>query len=302
MTLNYYQPTELELKMKPGALSKQGFLGRDECLHEVLHSDKVTLLSFNLSYQQIADGLEALLRKALDQRIYIMKTSPEELRSRDIGIPDLYQPGKNLPFSTDTPPKTSQGYLVGEHHQVFLNIYRGMQECPWQCGNVEWGYFDFLLLNLQTGRQITGPGMIVHLIREHLFFEGFASPYRVDPWAAADVLGLDCPPFVISNKFTFVTDPYSDLYCLDIAQEIQNQFNIPESEAVARINRQFQGQCLVGSSIFYHETPDAWANHIYWKNDSYWWFRGDERAQKGLPRLEAKPVPNPNDFKQPENK
>jgi hypothetical protein len=26
-----------------------------------------------------------------------------------------------------------------------------------------------------------GPGLIIHLIREHGFFEGLNSPYRVDP-------------------------------------------------------------------------------------------------------------------------
>jgi hypothetical protein len=35
-----------------------------------------------------------------------------------------------------------------------------------------------------------GPELITHLIREHGFFEGFESPYRVDPRALAELLQL----------------------------------------------------------------------------------------------------------------
>jgi hypothetical protein len=35
-----------------------------------------------------------------------------------------------------------------------------------------------------------GPELITHLIRERGFFEGFASPYRVDPHALAKLLQL----------------------------------------------------------------------------------------------------------------
>ena len=53
-----------------------------------------------------------------------------------------------------------------------------------------WGHFDFLILNRQTGEYVTGPGLIVHLIREHQFFEGSESPYRVEPAKAIQALGL----------------------------------------------------------------------------------------------------------------
>ena len=41
-----------------------------------------------------------------------------------------------------------------------------------------------------TGSDLSGPGLIVHLIRAHGFFEGFHSPSRVDPRALARVLEL----------------------------------------------------------------------------------------------------------------
>ena len=49
---------------------------------------------------------------------------------------------------------------------------------------------DFLVINRSTGGYLAGPGLIVQLIRDHHFFEGPGSPYRVDPMVAARVLGL----------------------------------------------------------------------------------------------------------------
>ena len=49
---------------------------------------------------------------------------------------------------------------------------------------------DFLVVNRNTGAFCAGPGLIVHLIRDDYFFEGPASPYRVEPEAIAQVLGL----------------------------------------------------------------------------------------------------------------
>ena len=46
------------------------------------------------------------------------------------------------------------------------------------------------ILNRETGESFTGPGLIVHLIREHHFFEGKESPYRVEPEKAVRVLEL----------------------------------------------------------------------------------------------------------------
>jgi hypothetical protein len=35
--------------------------------------------------------------------------------------------------------------------------------------------------NRKTRAEIRGPGLVVHLIRDHHFFEGLLSPSRVDP-------------------------------------------------------------------------------------------------------------------------
>ena len=73
--------------------------------------------------------------------------------------------------------------------QIFT--YKGGQKCPWSSckGAIGLGSdHDWRIKNRKTGSQLRGPGLIVHLIKTHHFFEGFESPYRVDPRALAELL------------------------------------------------------------------------------------------------------------------
>ncbi len=177
---------ELEERMRPGAMSDGGFLGPTESLEAVLARDRRTLEEAQVTYDQVADTLERVLQSALDQQ---QQSSTQEIHKRHVELPDLRRPWPVLRFSLDNLPDPGSGYLVGETLQVFLTVYRGFQPCPW-CGDSTWGYFDFLILSRRTGEHITGPGLIVHLIREHQFFEGSESPYRVEPIKALRVLEL----------------------------------------------------------------------------------------------------------------
>jgi hypothetical protein len=87
------------------------------------------------------------------------------------------------------------------HFQVQLQAYRGYQNCPWsddmKCttlvdnwGNVQFSDLDWLVRNTRTGQEMHGPGLIIHLVRDHSFFEGLESPYRVDPSQLARLLEL----------------------------------------------------------------------------------------------------------------
>jgi hypothetical protein len=80
--------------------------------------------------------------------------------------------------------------LVDGEFQVFIQQYKGLQECPWGCEYDLRSSFEFVILNRQSGEYITAPGLIVHLIHAHQFFEGLESPYRVDPAKVVHVLGL----------------------------------------------------------------------------------------------------------------
>jgi hypothetical protein len=152
---------ELESRMQPGALSQDGFLGKNEKLDDVLTRDAKTVLELGVTYDELADRLEILLQAAT------------ESKSRKAKV-------KN--FSVES------------------KVFTGFQICPWtkdihhaQCtgaGGVKFGSVDWCIKNLNTDQQMCGPGLITHLIRAHHFFEGFGSPRRVDPRELAMLLKI----------------------------------------------------------------------------------------------------------------
>ncbi len=176
--------------MRPGAFSKGGFLGPSESLEAVISRDDQTLEGLGIGHAQIAEALREVLQAALSQRDDLLHSDYAEYRKRETHIPDLYHPGTVPRFSLSNLPGTDIGYMATMDLQVFLAGYRGLQECPWGCEYDRWSSFDFQILNRQTGESVTGPGLIVHLIRQHHFFEGVESPYRTDPQQLVRVLHI----------------------------------------------------------------------------------------------------------------
>jgi hypothetical protein len=148
--------------MRPGAFSQRGFLGEDERLADVLEADARTLEELGLSADELAAPLDRLIDAA------------EGARGRSARVDDRFD--------------------------IRIELFTGFQICPWapdphsgQCtaaGGVRHASVEWHLRNRRTGERLSGPGMIVHLIRAHDFFEGFHSPSRVDPRALAKILEL----------------------------------------------------------------------------------------------------------------
>jgi hypothetical protein len=181
---------ELENRMRPGAYSVKGFLGEAESLEEILRQDELTLQQLDLTYEKLAAELETLISDALQQKHERVYKNRQELMEREYPS-NIWQQARSMSkFSTNDLPSTQIGYIIGNKYQGFFAQTRGFQECPWNCEQPEWGSFEFLLLNRETAEFIIVPGLIVHLIREHRFFEGRESPYRVEPFKLAQVLGL----------------------------------------------------------------------------------------------------------------
>jgi len=148
--------------MRPGAFSLSGFLGPNEKLDEVmLHDDKI-VSELNITHEELAQRLEELI---------------------DVG-------------------ERAPGHYVNAlgRFEVLVTVYKGFQICPWashpdraQClvgkgashASVRWS-----IRNLRNGQAMSGPGLIVHLIRDHHFFEGLESPERVDPGHLSRLLEL----------------------------------------------------------------------------------------------------------------
>ena len=148
--------------MRPGAFSQRGFLGEHESLEYVLAADARALEELGLTAEELADPLDRLIDAA------------EAARRR--------------------PVRVDGRFAIG------IEVFTGFQICPWapdpnsgQCvagGGVRHASVEWQLRNLRTGERLGGPGLIVHLIRAHGFFEGIESPSRVDPGALARILEL----------------------------------------------------------------------------------------------------------------
>ncbi len=144
----------IEASMKPGRLSMGGFLGDVERLDEVLRADDETVRKLGLTHEQIADRIEYFLRA--------------------IGYP------------------TIDGKVVDGKYLGGGVAYRGGQACPWN--DVDFmmpnSTLNLFVRNQTTNEELRFPGAIAHLIRQHHFYEGKQSPYRVDPEKAVRVLDI----------------------------------------------------------------------------------------------------------------
>lgn len=179
----------LERRMRANAYSQSGFLGTTESLESVIRQDEQTLKGFGITFEKLASRLEKIIEATWGK-----KSKHPEPREHARASFDWYQKARTESFppilSPENLPDRDIGNLLDEY-QVFFMAFKGLQDCPWDCQlNNTWGSFDFLLLNRRSGKYVFAPGLIVHLIREHHFFEGNESPYRVEPSKLAQVLGL----------------------------------------------------------------------------------------------------------------
>ena len=144
---------KIEELMKPGKLSMGGFLGEGEKLEEVLQEDDKTVRRLGVTHEQIASRIEYFIRK--------------------MGYPK------------------KEGIVIDGKYLVGGIAWRGGQECPWGDSLImPYSNMDLFIENLDLGERLYFPGGIVHLIREHHFYEGKKSPYRVDPEKAVRILNI----------------------------------------------------------------------------------------------------------------
>ncbi len=84
--------SELERRMRPGAMSRMGFLGFSESLEVVLAQDNQTLKALHISYEQIAEALEKILQSVLDQQNKLLEENFHEWLKREGQIKEGQEP------------------------------------------------------------------------------------------------------------------------------------------------------------------------------------------------------------------
>lgn len=155
LTLDGEEYEMVQESMRPNAWSMVGFLGTDESLRQVTIEDNETLEKLGITHAQISDRLNAIVKRGYEAK------DEEAIISGKFLIKGFYTRGwQNCPFTETT-----------------KNL----------CGR---GSSDYTIENIETGKKIKFPSLIIHLIKEHHFFEGRGTSYRLDPQLACEVLEI----------------------------------------------------------------------------------------------------------------
>jgi hypothetical protein len=152
---------QLEQRMWPGRWSAEGYLRQGDSLIEVMRADAATVSELTIDRIAVAARLQDLIER---------------------GAVSEWEP---VP--------------VGRW-RVTVRRTRKLRGCPWAATNVDLCVVgagamrlssdDFEITREGVREVIRGTGLCVHLIRDHGFFCGPGTPYRLDPAAAARVLDI----------------------------------------------------------------------------------------------------------------
>lgn len=144
-------------KMKPGALSRDGFLGNDvRDLPAILAEQQAQCLSLGLDCRIIADAMRRIGRAGL----------------AGFGAP----------------------VIIEEKWEVTADENRGKIPSPWPEPGL-WQKTVYTVKNLRSGKTVRYSELSIHLIEQHCFFQGRGASFHNEPADLAGVLEL-VPPTV----------------------------------------------------------------------------------------------------------
>jgi len=138
-------PQEIKIlnRMKPGVITLSGFLGIDDRhVHEIIKDDEQILTQSGKTAEEIADRMEFFTQQSFESY--------------------------------------AGSVIIDEKYEVESEVTRGKLPCPFSHKGI---YRKTLttLTNLGTDHTIRWTALNIHLIREHHFFEGKGSAFRLEP-------------------------------------------------------------------------------------------------------------------------
>ena len=129
--------------LKPGQITKNGFLGKDKRRYtDIISEDKALLTELNLTEKEIAERMQYFTDKAFEHY------------DGSITIDDKYK--------------------------VEYNSFRGKIICPFAHPGV-YRKGNITITNLENKTSISWTPLNIHMIKAHCFFEGKSSENRLDP-------------------------------------------------------------------------------------------------------------------------
>jgi len=148
--------TRIQEQMRPGRLTRDGFLGTDpRNLADILADDDARVARLGLTHEAVARRMA-------------------ELRDAGAGgLGDLVD--------------------VAPHFEVKVDSVRGKLPSPFgDAGLVQ--KRNTTVRNSALDSEITYTDMNIHMIEAHGFYEGRGSPFRMDPGTLAEVLEMEPVP------------------------------------------------------------------------------------------------------------
>lgn len=207
--LTEQQLAELDKRLHNPNFSMAMFLSKNETFSQVYNQDQETLQRYGITCKQIGDRLETLRAKVFETSYLkinkMLVVSPEEQHQIDSILMPL--PSNVAPNDTNLYPLRTPKYppsqfisrvLIENRYIISYAVTMGRQICPFDfdlthsgkgpCGT-SGGSTDYVIYDIQTGNSLRFSDLIIHLIKDHCFFEGNV-PYRVDPENAIKVLDI----------------------------------------------------------------------------------------------------------------
>lgn len=146
------QMTKIQEKMKPGIITRDGFLGNDKRnLVDMLIDDDAEVKRMNITHSLIAERM---------------------LELRDAGMRGL-----------------GEFISVAPHFEVRVDSVRGKLPCPFGDPGV-FPKTNITVRNLARNREITFTDLHIHMIGSHGFYEGKGFAFRLEPKELAETLEI----------------------------------------------------------------------------------------------------------------
>lgn len=192
LSLRSTQPRD---PFKDGGFSMSHFLADNETLDEVIQRDQQTLQRYGVTCQQVADKLEEFIQRWIQRRNGQLSFEDTQFLQRNPF------PRQNLKIDTlrNVPPQFIGIYPLDNRYIMGGISTAGTQFCPFQQPGCTGGNSDYFIYDTQTKEHIEFGNLLIHLVRDHCFFEGNVA-YRLDPEKAIRILGLSSGPVRPSTR------------------------------------------------------------------------------------------------------
>ncbi|NCB01583.1 MAG: hypothetical protein EOM67_05365 [Spirochaetia bacterium] len=140
----------IQQQMQPGVITLEGFLGTDtRNLIDIINKDDASVHQLNVTHEEIASKMQYF---------------------RDAGLDGL-----------------GEFMKLGDHFEVRVDSVRGKLPSPFG-GPGMYEKVNTTVRNLSNSKDVTYTDLHIHFVRDHGFYEGEGSNYRLEPAQLVEVL------------------------------------------------------------------------------------------------------------------